>query len=334
MAPPSLDRRGFQSGMLAVFANLMDTVEERSMVDSFAIADNLQDVLRIDDDLSNPQFNIALNPRDKFRMLHKHQLYDRIIREWERYVLEQPTNPGPKDVLWIPYYVADAHYAMHQYKESLFLLQCLDESDIEDPELEGGVMCDKTKCLYMLDRFQEALQFIGRVKSELLNLNLSDSDKYSLRGHLAYISAQCQYELKEYQLAIDQYMEASEYFARVDQRDEPLNEISRATCFYNSGYCLYKLGDYDAAINEAEKSLQHYEQHNGSVNNKCICYTFLGWCHLEKYKYDKALTYFQTELDLRLQFVPSEKQDSDEDIKFARINIQLCQNLLIRDMQE
>ncbi|CAK8673144.1 unnamed protein product [Clavelina lepadiformis] len=312
----------------------MDTVEERSMVDSFAIAENLQNVLRIEDDLGNPQFNIALNPCDKFRMLHKHQLYDRIISEWERYVQEQPQNPRPKDVLWIPYYVADSHYAMHQYKESLFLLHCLDEGDIEDPELEGGVMCDKAKCLYMLDRFQEALQFIERVKSEVSHLNLSDSDKYSLRGELAHIGAQCQYELKEYQLAIDQYMEASEYFARVDQRDEPLNEISRATCFYNSGYCLYKLGDYDAAINEAEKSLQHYEQHHGSVNNKCICYTFLGWCHLEKYKYDKALTYFQTELDLRLQFVPSEKQDSDEDIKFARINIQLCQNLLIRDMQE
>ncbi|CAK8673156.1 unnamed protein product [Clavelina lepadiformis] len=125
-------------------------------------------------------------------------------------------------------------------------------------------------------------------------------------------------------------MEASEFFAR----GEPRKELKRATCFYNMGFCLYELGDYDAAINEAKKSLHHHEQHNGSVNNKCGCYTFLGWCHLEKYKYDKALTYFQTELDLRLQFVPSEKQDSDEDIKFARSNIQLCQNMLIRDMQE
>ncbi|CAK8673157.1 unnamed protein product [Clavelina lepadiformis] len=176
---------------MKVFANLMDTVDERNMVDSFAIAENLQNVLRIEDDLSNPQFNVALNPRDKFRSLHKHQLYDRIIREWERYVQEQATDPGPKDVLWIPYYVADAHYEMHQYKQSLFLLQCLDESDIEDPELEGEVMCDKSKCLYNLDRFEEALQFIERVKSEVSHLNLSDSDKYSLRGELAVISARC-----------------------------------------------------------------------------------------------------------------------------------------------
>ena len=107
----------------------MDTVVERNMVDYFAIAENLHNVLRIEDDLGTPQFNIALNPCDKFRMLHKHQLYDRIIREWASYVQEQPTNPRPKDVLWIPYYVTDAYYAMHQYKESLFLLQCLDESD-------------------------------------------------------------------------------------------------------------------------------------------------------------------------------------------------------------
>ncbi|CAK8673129.1 unnamed protein product [Clavelina lepadiformis] len=131
-----------------------------------------------------------------------------------------------------------------------------------------------------------------------------------------------------YQLAINEYMEASKYIASVDQRDEPWKEISRANCFYNIGFCLYKLGDYDAAINEAEKSLYHYEQHHGSVNNKCICYTFLGWCHLKRNEYDKALTYFQTELDLRLQFVPTEKQDSDEDIKFARSNIQICQNSL------
>ncbi|CAK8673147.1 unnamed protein product [Clavelina lepadiformis] len=298
------------------------------MVDSIAIAVNVQNVLRIEDDLGNPQCNIALNPRDKFRMLHKHQLYDRIIREWERYVQEQPPNPGPKDVLWIPYYVADAYYAMHQYKESLFLLHCLDECDIEDPDLEGGVIYDKTKCLYNLHRFQEALQFIERVKSEVLHLNLADSDIYSLRGELAVISARCQYALREYQLAINKYKEASENIASVDKRDEPWKEISRANCFYNIGFCLYKLGDYDAAINEAEKSLHHYEQHHGSVNNKCICYTFLGWCHLKRDEYDKALTYFQTELDLRLQFVPTEKQDSDEDIKFARSNIQICQNSL------
>ncbi|CAK8673023.1 unnamed protein product [Clavelina lepadiformis] len=214
----------------------MDKVDERNMVDDFAIAENLQNVLRIDDDLSNPQFNIALNPRDRFRMLYNHQLYDRIISEWTSYVQEQPPNPGPKDVLWIPYYVADAYFEMHQYKESLFWLQCLDECDIEDPELEGEVMCDKAKCLYMLDRFQEALQFIERVKSEVSHLNLSDSDKYSLRGELAVISARCQIKLKKYQLAIDQFMEASEFFAR----GEPRKELKRATCFYNIGFCLYK----------------------------------------------------------------------------------------------
>ncbi|CAK8673027.1 unnamed protein product [Clavelina lepadiformis] len=64
-----------------VFANLMDTVVERNMVDYFAIAENLHDVLRIEDDLGTPQFNIALNPCDKFRSLHKLKQYDRIISE-------------------------------------------------------------------------------------------------------------------------------------------------------------------------------------------------------------------------------------------------------------
>ncbi|CAK8673022.1 unnamed protein product [Clavelina lepadiformis] len=312
----------------------MDKVDERNMVDYFAIAANLHDMLRIEDDLGTPQFNIALNPRDKFRMLHNHQLYDRIISEWASYIQEQPPNPRSKDVLWIPYYVADAYYKMHQYKESLFLLERLEECDIEDPHLEGRVMCEKALCLYRLDRFQEALQFIGRVKAEVSHLNLSDSCKYSLRGHLAHTSARCHYELKEYQLAIDQSMEASEYFARVDQRDEPRKEIIRATCFYSIGLCLYKLGDYDAAINEVEKSLQHHNQHNGPVDEICCSYSLLAQSHFMRDEYDEALTYFQTELNLWLQFVPIQKQDSDKKIEFARCNIQLCQNLLTRDMQE
>ncbi|CAK8673138.1 unnamed protein product [Clavelina lepadiformis] len=259
-------------------------------------------------------------------MLHKHQLYDRIISEWASYIQEQPPNPRPKDVLWIPYYVADAYYEMHQYKESLFLLERLDECDIEDPELKRAVMRDKARCLYNLDRFQEALQFIGRVNPEVLHLNLSDSRKCSLGSELVHIGATCQYALKEYQLAIDQFMETSEYIAHLGQRDAPWKEIIRALCFYDIGLCLYELGDYDAAINEVEKSLQHIEQHNGPVNNKCACYALLGRCHLKRDEYDKALTYFQTELDLRFQFVPSEKQDSDEEIKFARSIIQ-CHNL-------
>ncbi|CAK8673141.1 unnamed protein product [Clavelina lepadiformis] len=290
-----------------VFANLIDTVGDRSMVNYFAIVYNLQDVIRNKDDLSNLRFNITLTPRDKFRMLYVLQLYDRVISEWESYSQEQPPNTSSQDELWIRHYVADAYYVMHQYKESLLMLE-------------------------RLDRFQEALQFIGRVKSEILYLNLSHSRKNSYRGHFAHISARCQYELKEYQLAIDQFMEASEYFALVDQRDEPWKEISKANCFYYIGLCLYDLGDYDAAITEAEKSLQHFEQHNGSVNDKCECYSLLGRCHLERDDYDKALKYFQTELDLRLQFVPSEKQDSDEKIKFARSNIQICQENLELEM--
>ncbi|CAK8673035.1 unnamed protein product [Clavelina lepadiformis] len=116
-------------------------------------------------------------------------------------------------------------------------------------------------------------------------------------------------------------MEASEYFAHLDQCDEPWKEISRSTHFYDIGLCLYELDDYDAAINEAGKSLQHYIENYGSVYENCCCYSLLGRCHFMRDEYDEALTCFQTELDLRLQFVPSEKQDSDEDIKIGRSNI-------------
>ncbi|CAK8673121.1 unnamed protein product [Clavelina lepadiformis] len=310
-----------------VFANLMDTVGERSMMDYFAIVYNLQDVLRNKDDLSNLKFNITLTPLDKFKMLNLLQLNDRVIGDWESYSQEQPPNTSSQNELWIRYYVARAYFLTHQYKESLLMLKWLEERDIEHQRLKVTVIRAKARCLYNLDRFQEAAQFIGRVKSEVLNLKLSDSDKYLFRSHLAYIIARCQDELKEYQLAIDQYMEASEYYVRVDQRDEPWKEINRAICFYHIGLCLYELGDYDTAITEAEKSLQHFEQHNGPVNNKCRS-------HLERNEYDEALKYFQTELDLRLQFVPSEKQDSDEKIKLARSNIQICQNSLTRVMQE
>ncbi|CAK8673026.1 unnamed protein product [Clavelina lepadiformis] len=310
-----------------VFANLMDTVGDRSMVDYFAIAYNLQNVIRNKDDLSNLRFNITLIPYDKFRTLRLLELHDRIISEWESYSQEQPLNTS-EDELWIRYYVVVAYYKMHQYKESLLMLEWLEKRDIEDHWLKVAVICDKASCLYDLDRFQEALQFIGRVNAEVSHLNLPDSDKYPLRGNLVLTSAQCQYALKKYQLAIDQFMEASEYLARVDQRDVPWKEINRANCFYNIGLCLYYLGDYDAAINEVEKSLQYLDQHNGPVDEKCSCYSLLGRCHLERDEYDKALKCFQTELDLRLQFVPNEKQDSDEDIKFARSNIKICQNSL------
>ncbi|CAK8673108.1 unnamed protein product [Clavelina lepadiformis] len=249
-----------------VFANLINTVGERSMVDYFSIVYNLQDFLRNEDDLINLRFNITLKPRDKFKMLRLLELHDRVISEWESYSQEQPPNTSSQDILWIRYYVADAYYRMHQYKESLLMVEWLKERDIKDQRLKG----------LFLDRFQEALQFIERVKSELHNLKLSDSDKYFLRGHLAYvrrgelaassldvlkeyvctyISARCQYALKEYQLAIDQFMEASEYYAHVDQRDAPWKEIIRAKCFYHIGLCFYELGDYDAAINKAKKSL-------------------------------------------------------------------------------
>ncbi|CAK8694159.1 unnamed protein product [Clavelina lepadiformis] len=300
-----------------VFANLLDTVGEKSMVDYFAIAYNLQDVLGNEDDLSNLTFSIALKPRDTFFMLYLFQLHDRIIREWESYSQEQSPKTLSEDEMWIRYFVAHNYRSMDFYKESLLMLELLEGCDIEDPVLKWSVLCGKAACLCNLDRFQEALQFIGRVKSEILNLNLSESQKYSHRNEFAFISAECQFNLKKYQLAIDQFMEASDCCDGIDQREMPTKEIIRANCHCCIGVCLYELGDYDAAINEAEKSLQHYEQHNGSVEDKCDCYSLLGRCHLKRKKYSEATEHFQTELDLRLQFVPSEKQDTFPKLKGA-----------------
>ncbi|CAK8682911.1 unnamed protein product [Clavelina lepadiformis] len=308
-----------------VYDNLMSTVGEKTMVDYFAIAYKLQNVLRRNDGLSNMKFNITLKPFDKFKMLHMLNLHARIISEWESYSREQPLNSSSGDELFIRWWVASAYSNTHQYNESLLMLEWLEERGIKDPDLKQEVMRGKAWCLFYLNRFQEVLQFIGQVKAEVFNLNLSDTRKHLLYVHLAYISGWCQYKSKEYQLAIDQYMDVAEYAARIDQRGLPLKEIHRALWFYNIGDCLFELGHYDAAMNEAEKSQKHYEQHNGTVRDKCKCYSLLGRCHLKKEEYTKASIFFRSELDLRLQFVPNEKKHSDKYINFAKKNIQICQ---------
>ncbi|CAK8679277.1 unnamed protein product [Clavelina lepadiformis] len=311
-----------------VYANLVDTFGERSMMDYFAIAYNLQKVLRDENILSNSKFNITLKPIDKFKMLHMLELHNRTMIEWKCYLQEERSSKLSKDDMWIRYYVAQMYCLMHQPRESLLMLEWFEEYDTEDPLLKAKVMRYKARCLNELDRFQEALQFIGRAKCEVLNLNLSDSDKYILRSDLARISGQCRYALKEFQRSMDEWVESSVYINRADQLDVARKEIYKAGCFQFIALCLYEIGEYDAAINETKKRLRIYEQYNAAVKAKCSCYDLLGLCHLEKSEYEKSLHCFQTKLDLSLQFVPSEEQNADEDIKKARASIQLCQMML------
>ncbi|CAK8684796.1 unnamed protein product [Clavelina lepadiformis] len=311
-----------------VYANLVETVGEKSMVDYFGIAYNLQNVLRTEDDLSNLKVTINLKPVDKFRMLYMLQLRDRVICEWESYSQVQLASTLSEDELWLQVFVAHAYSLSGQCDKAFHMFQGLEERDIYNPELKWHVMYYKVWCLFNLDRFQETLQFIGRVKPEVLNLNISDSRKYDLRSGLAVMSGWCHFNLEEYQLAIDQFVDSSVHATRADQRDLPMKEMRRATCFLVIGQCLYKLGDYDAAISEAMKALIHGLQHNAPVNEKCSCYNLLGVCHLDKGEYKEALKYFKAEVALMFQIVPQEKRGSDKDIKACISNMLVCQEKL------
>ncbi|CAK8687811.1 unnamed protein product [Clavelina lepadiformis] len=313
-----------------VFGKLVDTAGERSMVDYFAIAFKLQNIFFEEEDLCNLKFNITLKPVDYFRMLYMLDLHNRVLGKWNSHLQDQLENTSFDDELWIEFFVADACYETDQYNDALLMLERLEGQNIQDPLLKGAVMRDKAWCLYQLDRSQEALQFIGRVWSDFLYLVVPDRHIYDFLGDLSFISAECQYELEKYHVAIDQYMDASVYTGGVDQCVFPGKESRRADCFCNIGWCLCALGDYDAAITEAKKSLKHYEKHNAPVSDKCDCFHLLGVCHLRKSDYAESLSYFQTEVGIRLQFVPKESQDSDEDIKIARSIIQTCREKLDR----
>ncbi|XP_076819431.1 uncharacterized protein LOC143465144 [Clavelina lepadiformis] len=310
-----------------VFTKLVGIVGERSLVNYFAIAKKFQQNLRCEEKLQDRKFSLVLEPVDKFEMLYMLQLYDRVISDWESFLQEKTQIVSFHDESWMRYRVAKSHYYKHQYSNSLHLWEWI-EINSDDSVLKKEVMRYKARCLYDSGHLHETLQFIAQVRPEIESLNLSESRSYRIRTDLSFISGCCKQNLAQYHEAIKDYKQSIVYRNYIDQRDFPLKEIQRAECCYRIGWCLYKLGDYDEAINESKTSLRHGEKHNAPLNKMCECYKLLGLCHMNKGEYQKSVELFHKEIALRGQFVPREKQDSDENMKDAKINVEACQESL------
>ncbi|CAK8688419.1 unnamed protein product [Clavelina lepadiformis] len=321
------------------YDSLVQTVGERSMVDCFGIADNLQKALRheVEQTEANVDFNFTLKPIDTFRMLLLFHLDSLIIDEWEwdSYSPEQAINILEDDlrILWCASY---AYYNKKQYSESLELLERIEKHETKDPGLNIDMMHCKPWCLYHMGKYDDALQLIEdneqQLNSDLERSISTASHRNYFRSNVLYISALCQYELKNYGSAIKEFTEAKTRASEVNQPDWALKELNKAECYNLIGRCLYKLGEYDSAIEEAKQSLEIGEVHNIPKTEICECYKLLGECYLKKYDCKEARRNFQTELNLRCKFVSGERQGSDKKIKAARNNIQLvktCRHHLV-----
>ncbi|CAK8687874.1 unnamed protein product [Clavelina lepadiformis] len=301
---------------------LTDILGEKSVVDYFIIVEKLQEVLR----RHYLHCDITIEPEDKFRKLFVLGLYDRIVSEGEKYL---ESNLIVNDShWWIQYHVACAHDRKQQYQESLAIWEKLHDQEIRDDWLKGAVMVNKGRCLLDMNRHREASLYAKRVAAKLQGLEVSKSRKYRWLSDLAYIGGWCKYEIGDYREAIKDYSQNLKYMDFVDERFDNYKQVNRARTHFNIATCLYLLGDNWSALTEAKKSLDICERHNLSEDDKSNCYQLLGCCCFVKSEFDKALEYFKTELELRQQFVLSEQQDSDEDIKIAIDNIQMCSDIV------
>ncbi|CAK8682860.1 unnamed protein product [Clavelina lepadiformis] len=223
---------------------------------------------------------------------------------------------------------AFAYYRKDQIKDSLSVWEQLDQQDVQNSRCIGRLMVYKAWCLKKLNRHQEALQQVDDVISKIHDLKVSEQNKYQCLNQLHPINGWCKQEIGQYQDAVKEYRETLKYLDLRDDQNQPAVKLSKERTLHNIGWCLYEFGDYDAAISEVKESLEICEQNNLPVVDKCDSYWLLGKCHFAKAEYDTALTYFKTELHLRLRNVPRRKQDSDEDIKEARNNINKCEEKL------
>ncbi|CAK8687870.1 unnamed protein product [Clavelina lepadiformis] len=306
-----------------VFSNLIDTVGEKSVVDFFLIAENLQRALRNEVELNTLKLKITLNPVFKFNILHNLRLYDRIlINEWESYLQDKPALSSTDDGSWIRYYVALAFCVKNLFHKALKILQSIEKNCVNDAFLKANLCLLEVDCLKLSLQYQEALQVIKVTQSKIRAMGLSATELDYFRGLLLYYSGQCNHGIGQYNTAILEFLFSIDFLSYA--YCWPKNELHKADCFRLIGWCLYELGSYDKAMVKGKMSLQILQQHNSPISLSCFCNKLIGRCYLKKAEFDKAFEYFLTELDLRLQFVPAEKQDSDTCIQGAKQNIQMC----------
>ncbi|CAK8687792.1 unnamed protein product [Clavelina lepadiformis] len=308
------------------YSKLTDIVGRKSSVDYFIIANSLQQVLR--NDLDNLRCDITIDLKDKFKMLFLLGLYDQVISESKRFFEHKPGNASLDDEHCIKCHKAFAYHRKDQIKKSLSMWEQLDQQDVQDGKWKGYVMVCKAECLMKLNRHQEALQQVDDVISKIHDLKVPQQHQYEWLRSLHDINGRCKQKMGQNQDAVKEYRESLKYLDLRHDQNQPVVKLSKERTLRNIGWCLYELGDYDAAISEAKESLEICEQNNLPVEDKVNSYGLLGICHFAKAEYDTALTYFKTELDLRLHNVPRGKQDSDKDIKRARHIINKCEEKL------
>ena len=204
----------------------------------------------------------------------------------------------------------------------------LDLQDVQDDMWKGCSMVEKARCLMELNRYQEAFQQVDDVISKIHDLKVPQQHQYEWLRSLHSINGRCKHMMGQNQDAVKEHREELKYSNLGYDQDKPIVKINNERTLRNIGRCLIELGDYDAAISEVKESLEICERNNLPVEDKVDSYGLLGICHFAKAEYDTALTYFKTELHLRLRNVPRRKQDSDEDIKEARNNINKCEEKL------
>ena len=109
--------------------------------------------------------------------------------------------------------------------------------------------------------------------------------------------------------AVDSILENIAYFWREgywsgvrDALEESLDffedEETRADIYYCTGMIVYKLSDWDAAIDYYQKSLEIRER-IGDIHGMAATYNNLGLVYADKGEWDTAINYYQKSLEIR-----------------------------------